>query len=141
MFLAKIFHASTLFLLMGSLHLAKALPVREWEGTFEKLESETSPHKGLAEKPPIPDKRPYSPEVVSEKPRRSEVNSRGKRVSLKRTPINTTQDIKDETATTGENAKKRLPSSLKPKAPPQPSFMPDIHQAIHPTDFLQLKPD
>lgn len=52
-------------------------------------------------------------------------------------------NIKDETQTTGENAKKRLPAYVKQNQPSEPSFLRDIHQVT--TNFwpadLQGKAD
>ena len=143
MFLGKIFQKGALFLLIGSLNLATASPLREWEGSFDGIESEdttTAPSGGFGEETmPVPeDGFPTEAVEVAAPLRQNEIKMPRKGLVMAQFPLNAESEIKDETATTGENAKKRLPSSVKHQETMRPPFMHDIHQVVShylPRDF------
>lgn len=136
MFAGKILQKSTLFFLTGFFNLAQASSLQEREGAFEEIDPGNPIQRNLNKESPVEDQELHTKEAyreVSEKPqRRNEVNVPRKGIAMKPLQENRIRDIKDETATTGENAKKRLPSSLKPPIPHTP-LMHDIHQVTHPS--------
>ena len=135
MFLKKTFQGAVLFLGLASLNLAVASSMREWDGSFDDGESseEVTP-RGF-----VDDTMPVSPEnvmpsiefvdvVVS--PRRQNQNRLShKDLAMVQLPSSAKNDIKDETATTGENAKKHLPLSVGQEITPS-AYLHEINQVI-----------
>lgn len=151
MFSGKILQKEALFLfvafvLTGSLNLATASPLRNWEGSFDGIESEdttTAPRGGFGEETmPVPeDAFPIEVVEVAAPKRQNETKMPRKSLAMAQFPLNAGAEIKDETATTGENAKKRLPSSVKRQETMRPPFMHDIHQVASRYLSMDFQPE
>lgn len=130
MVLRKLLQGIVLFLGLGSLNLASAAPMQEWEDTFEGGESE-GPRGLVDEMPSVPDDG-YSPDIVDVAVSPKLQNSvKIKRSGLAMVPFQPTsaREIKDETTTTGENSKKTLPSYMRKEANPSP-YLHGISQVV-----------
>lgn len=137
MVLGKILQGIALVLLLGSLNLATAATIREWEGSFDENESEDTMSRGFGEEA-IPDSEETDSsgvvEVAMIPQRPNEIKVSRKGLALVQFPSNTARGIKDETATTGENAKKRLPPSIKQNEVNHQS--PYLHEINHVIPYL-----
>lgn len=138
-----------LIFVIGSLTQATASSLRDWEGDVDESASEDGIPRGFLEERSQMLEEDDSTEVmevaevvISPKQRNLSVRSRK---DLAMVPVRSKRvgDITDETATTGENAKKRLPSYVRHDQPAEPSFLHEISQvttAFMPMD-LQRKAD
>jgi len=132
-----------LFLFVGSFHIAVASVLLEWEEK-EGDRSEETISRGLGEEiMPIPDEEDFQQEAFVEisapVKRQNYIRTRQKGLNMVQLPSAPAKDIKDETNTTGENAKKRLPSYLKPQEFAPFPFFQEINNMVHPlpTDIHQ----
>jgi|GEM_PF-3641840 len=147
MILKTALHEVMLFFAAGLLISAIAVPIHEWEGDEGSFE-DGAPRPFIDERNQnLEDAGTTDPNEVVEvavAPKRHFAVAPRKDLAL--VPLPATQgarSIKDETQTTGENAKKRLPAYVKQNQPTEPSFLHDIHQVT--TNFwpadLQRKAD
>lgn len=141
----KILQKAVVFFVMGSLNLAMAGPVREWE-SFDGIgpEGATLPQRDFGEEEQAPEDIGVEAVEVAMPKRRNGMKPSHKALAMVQFRSGHIKGIKDETATTGENAKKRLPPSVKRQEITAP-FMHDIHQEVLsnylPVDFHHRKAD
>jgi hypothetical protein len=133
MYLKKAIQGAVLFLGFASLNMAMAESLMEREGTSD---DDNDSAQGLVEETPVEDIRPELVEVVVRpKADRSQLVER--HINLSRKDLSMIQlpssggkgVIIDETATTGENANKRLPQAAKQETSNSP-YLQEISQVI-----------
>lgn len=131
------FQKTVILLSLGSFHEAMATPLSEWEGSFIENESEESiaPPRGFVDDvtrtPMTEDVTPELVEVAVAPKRQALLQNRSSHKDLAMVPVASSggQNIKDETATTGENAKKQLPFSVKSEQMQSP-YLHQINQVV-----------
>lgn len=129
----KILQGMGLVLLLSSLNIATAAKMRQWEGAFvEENEAEGQMPRGFEESMPDSEKgtSPDVVEVVWSKLKPNEIKVPRQNLALVQISSNTQRKIKDETAITGQNAKKKLPMAVKKADSNQSLFGLEIDQAI-----------
>ncbi|MDF3034048.1 MAG: hypothetical protein K0R76_1002 [Alphaproteobacteria bacterium] len=136
----KVFQKGAFFLFIGSLNAAIAGPVQEW-GAFDEVapEGATPLQRGFGEEEiqaPEEDAPTELVEIATPKRRNGAKLSRKALAMVPPQSNRIIKEIKDETATTGINARKRLPPSLKHPEAASP-FLHDI-QAI--SNYLPALP-
>jgi hypothetical protein len=107
MVLRKLLQGIALFLGLGSLNLASATSIQDWDGSLDRNEGSRELVEGNLESdeayiPVLEDVAAVSPK------RRGPVKMQRSKLAMVPFQPNSAKEIKDETATTGENAKKAL---------------------------------
>ena len=135
----KILRGTALLLLIGSLASVTASPIRDWQGVIDEGAMDEGMPKALIDErnQPFEDTEATDSNEVVEvalPERRQNFGARARK-DLALIPLKGKKagGIKDETAITGENAKKRLPSYVTHNQPgqhhlSQPSILHDINQ-------------
>ena len=133
MYLKQTIQGVVLFLGFASLNMAMAESLMEREGTFDE---EGDAAQGLVEEGQIEDNRSEFVEVFA-RPKADQSHLGERHVKLPRRDLSMIQlpssggkgMIVDETATTGENAKKHLPQAVGQETPNSP-YLQEINQVI-----------
>lgn len=131
MLVRRVLQGSALLILSGSLHGASATSLRDWEGSLE-IESEESTQKGQGigeEALPTLEETAVVVDVKSPQLKRNEIKGVRKDLAMVAMPQSVGRGIQDDTAVTGENAKKKLPTSLN-RGKENPSHF--LHNSITP---------
>lgn len=129
-------------LVIGSFTSVSASSIRDWEGSFDEGIIEEGTPRGFGDER----NQPFEDTDVSDTSEVVEVAVASKRQNfavmprkdLPLVPLRSKKanDIVDETQTTGENAKKKLPSYVTQNQPSQSSLLHDIHQVT--TSLLSM---
>jgi len=139
----KVAQSIALFFVIGSLASTTAAPIHDWEEMIEENGAEDGVPRALFEERSElladADNDPNEVVEVAMPAKRQNFAARPRK-DLALVPLQGKRvgDIADETQTTGENAKKRLPSYVRQNQPVQPSILHDIRQVttnLLPMDF------
>lgn len=115
------FQGTVIFLTLGSFSGAMASPLSEWEGSFIENEAEESmaPPRGFVDdttRTPVPEEESTPLIEVALSPKRlAQLENRNSHKDLAMVPVVSggAKEIKDDTATTGENEEKPVPLFLR----------------------------
>ncbi|MBX9805115.1 MAG: hypothetical protein K2Y18_05090 [Alphaproteobacteria bacterium] len=111
MHLYKVLQGLAVLVLIASFQEASATSLRDWEGSLE-VESEESMQKGQGvgeEVAPTLEETAVIVDVKAPELKRNEIKGPRKDLAMVSMPQSVARGIQDETAVTGENAKKKLP--------------------------------
>lgn len=130
----KLVQSMALFIVIASFASVTASPIRDWEDTWDEGGLEDGSPRSLIDErdQPLEDTEAADSNEIMEvaMPAKRQNFPAKPRKDLALVPLkaNRASDIIDETAVTGENAKKRLPSYMRHNQPGQPSILHDINQ-------------
>jgi hypothetical protein len=147
--MGKALQSIALFLIIGSLASASATAssLRDWEVTIDEGDGDEGAPRSLIDESNQPfedaearDSNQENEAIEVALPAKRQNFAARTRKDLALVPLHgkTPSGIKDETAITGENAKRRLPSYVVHNQPSQPSILHDIRQvttSLLPMDF------